>query len=113
MLIAESTSGADDTFQHASGGTCPAGNYPGSDLIYAVTPRSSGTLKATLAASFGSHVLRVRDACVEKNDLDCDYHLLAAIDDQISISVTGGSTYYVIVDSYMSTSGTFVLTLAL
>jgi cysteine-rich repeat protein len=113
MRIAQSTAGADDTFQHAAGGGCITADYPGADLIYAVSPTANGTLHARLDASYNTHVLRARDACVEKNDLDCDYHAFNGTPDQISFSVNAGSTYYVIVDSYQSTSGPFELTLSL
>jgi cysteine-rich repeat protein len=112
IVINDTTAGANDTLNDVSGPTaCPAGIYPGADLIYAVTPDADGTIKATLTATYPAHFLHAKAACAAGTDLACAYNGSSATADSISFAATAGVTYYLIVDSFGSTGGPFNLTI--
>jgi cysteine-rich repeat protein len=116
LVIEDTTAGASDTTQYSSGGsaTCLAGDFPGADLGYAVTPTEDGQLVATLQAAYPTHYLAARSECTgTPANIGCDAHASAATPDVLSFAVTAGTVYYVRVDSYQSGAGAFTLTLEL
>jgi cysteine-rich repeat protein len=116
LEIRASTVGANDTLQDTQGeGFCIGGQYDGADLIYAVVPAVSGTLRAELAATYDDHFLVLRTSCESTGDdiLDCDYGGNPEEIDRVDAPVQAGQTYFVIVDSYEEEEGDFTLTLQL
>lgn len=115
MVIAGNTSGASDKFKDspAGKGNCLNGTWPGSDLIYAVTPAAAGTLTATLAANYGSPYVHVRTKCPggKADEIACQYS--AGGSNTVTIQASMAVTYYVAADSYGNQSGAFTLTLSL
>lgn len=116
VVIHDSTMNASDKFQDAPGGkgNCFNGSYPGSDLIYAVTPAVAGTLTASLDAQFSKPYVHVRTQCPgdKKAEIACRYSDGPGVNTVI-ISVSAGVPYFVAADSWQSQAGDFTLTLKL
>jgi len=115
VVVTNTTVGGNDTFTNtAPGGGCTAGAKPGDDLVYAVTATTDGTMWAKLDAAYAESLLHVRTACPAgpPAQIACDSSASAGTT-IVSFPVQQGHTYYVAVDSYDSTSGTFTLTLAM
>ena len=76
-----------------------------SDIVYAITPTVSGTLRATVyPASAWNAQLYVRTACDTTPDVACANANPQGRQETVTLSVTAGTTYYVVVDG--DTSGT-------
>lgn len=80
----------------------------GNDHMYAFRPLADGTVTVTLNASFQDFQLHARTSCPGNSHLDCAYTT-----NTISFDVTPGNTYWVFVDSWQSTSGTYTVTVEL
>ena len=117
LTINDSTNNASDKFVGSpSIGNCnQSTTWPGSDLVYAVTPATSGMLTASLTAAYSNNVVHVRPSCpgASQDDLDCHYGLAGGVTDTIHVTVSAGVTYYVAADSWQNQSGSFKLTLQL
>ncbi len=109
-----STSTTDNVNTAGGPGTgCPAGAYPGVDLVYAVTPTQSGTITAKLTATYANHYVHVRSDCPGVVDIACAYDGAANTTDTVTFAATQGTVYIVIVDSWQSQAGPFTLTLTM
>ncbi len=110
------TAGATDKFTgNATVGNCTAGTYPGPDLVYAVQPSMAGMLSVTLTATYADSLVHIRTSCPgdDAEEIACDSESSPGAPASVSLQVTGGTTYYVVADSYKNTSGPFTLTLSL
>ena len=113
VLASGDTSGAADDFTSFMGaGDCDPGPWYGSDHVFTVIPNVSGTLIVTLAANFDDSLLHVRDACAATDELACDYEFNPT-PFTISVFVDMAQPYFVIVDSWSDTDGTYKLTVEL
>lgn len=115
IIITDTTIGADDTFTDAANkGNCNPNNYPGADLVYAVTPTANGMLTATIDADYGNAYVHARTSCPGNtgNEIACQY-INGPGTVSTKFGVNANSTYYVVVDSWQSKSGGFTLTLTL
>jgi cysteine-rich repeat protein len=114
IVVSGDTSGADDDFQYNYGvGTCGYGPYPGSDHVYALIPQVSGNVTAELVANYDDHHLHIRDGCPGSQVLACDYSNYASTPDVVTLGVDMGVTYYLDVDSWSATAGSYTLTVTL
>jgi hypothetical protein len=113
MTIQGDTAGASDKVNDVPNlGNC-GGKWPGGpDLVYAVTPSASGTLSANLTTNITSAWLHLRKTCsnTKGDEIACDHGGNTA---SWMYSVNGGTTYYVVVDSWQGASSMFTLTLSL
>jgi hypothetical protein len=101
---------ADDTNTTADGVGCDEGDWFGPDHVYAVTAAVTGSLNVILQRSYTDHLLIARAACPGNDDLDCDYGTTAAANTAIVIPAVQGNVYYVFVDSWNQTSGSYDVT---
>jgi hypothetical protein len=117
LVVMGNTSGASDKFMTAATiGNCIGGaTLFGPDLVYAVTPTASGMLTASLNANYTRPWLHVRTSCpgTPADEISCEYGQNAGTLMAPTVAVTGGSTYYVVADSWQNGSGTFTLTVTL
>ena len=130
-VISGDTTGATDKFTGSNGTydttVCPhcdcmaSTTYSGPDMVYAVTPSASGTLSITLVPSYDDWQFNVRTTCsgnTPSDEVACtwgnfggDY---ADKPGDLSITVTQGTTYYVVANSWNGTAvGTFDLHVSL
>jgi len=102
--------------QPAAGGNCQTGGSAGNDLVYAVTPQNGGgTLTAALTnVAYADPLIEIRSACADAStNLEaCQGSLGLGVSTSYA-DVQGGSTYYVVVDSFGNDSGAFTLTITL
>ena len=113
VITYDLTGAANDTSNSTGSPECGVGSFSGGDHYWAVTPQSSGSLYVLLDASFDYHWLHMRAACPGTTDLNCDYSSYASTDDDFSVNVQAGTTYYVIVDSWDDTAGQYTLSVTL
>jgi cysteine-rich repeat protein len=113
FTVTGTTVGANDSMQDSGDAGSCNGSWPGVDLVYAVTPSVGGTLTVTLNSDYGVHYLHARTACPAGPVVDCDFGVSADVDDTLGFAVAAGGTYFVVVDSWGGTSGSFTLTLQL
>jgi hypothetical protein len=114
VTIMASTATASDKFKTGYNvGSCSTGTYSGPDLIYAVTPTTSGLLTATLSSTFGAPAVEMREACDDTSpEIACAAQAPAGAV-TFTYTVVANKTYYVIVDSWQNKSGDFALALFL
>lgn len=91
-----------------------AGTWVGPDWVYAVTPEASGVLTLSLNTTCDDPILHVHLDCPgnKSNETACQYRTSAGVVGS-SITVLAGVTYYVAVDSWNNSSGSFTLNLSL
>lgn len=116
LTITDSTTDAEDDFigSRPDVGNCGGDNYPGKDMIYAVTVAADGMLSAELDADFSRSFVHARPGCPasKADDLACEYRWDPGTT-KISLMVTANSMYYIAADSWEMRAGTFRLTLSL
>jgi len=114
--IADTTVDGEDNFVGArpNVGNCGGDDYPGKDLIYAVTVLEDGFLSAELDADYDRPYIHARPACdaPKETELACDYIWFSGTTN-IGFMVTANSTYFVAADSWENRAGTFRLKLTL
>ncbi len=96
------------------GGKCsPSGN--GNDVVYRIVPATSGTLTAKVTPSgFSTSVYYSSGTCTPNAPVKCSYSITIGQVVNLSFSVTAGTVYYLVIDSYTpSVSGTFQLDVTL
>ncbi|MCK4342298.1 MAG: HYR domain-containing protein [Phycisphaerae bacterium] len=95
-------------------GTCPYTDTGlGPDLVYVYTPAANDTVDISLCnSSYDTSLLVYENACVDP--------LYACADDEcgtqseiLNLSLTGGNTYYFVVDGYGSSCGDYEIDIAL
>ena len=117
--IANTTTGASNSFSGCASGTAP-------DVVYAVTPDVDGLLTADVKGAFNT-VVYVHGTCADSASLlACSYNAnastnpfildgLGSVPKQVALPVLAGTTYYVFVDSAVGSgtpaSGAFKLDL--
>ena len=105
MVVINGVTGANDNFKGTAGvGNCNSGAWPGSDLIYAVTPSTPGTLTATLAATYTAPCVHIRTQCpgAMQDEIACQGSTTAG-SNMVTISVMAGTPYHVAADSWGAT----------
>lgn len=116
ITIMDDTTGATDKFDDAPGGkgNCVNGNYPGPDLIYAVTPDADGTLTVKLTANYDDPYVHVRTKCPggKGDEIACEYRNDSGTV-QRSFNVKAKEIYYVAADGWSDDFGAFTLELSL
>ena len=90
------------------GAGCPYSSSSAPDVVYAYTPSVNTTVVIDLAGSSYDTKLYVYDNCTTENVIACDddggdnYTSIIS-----SLTLTGGVTYYIVVDGYGSSSGDY------
>lgn len=82
------------------------------DVVYAVTPSATGKLNVTLdpSGSFDSVLTAYDTACADAAHLLACKDSVGSSPEAISIDVTAGQTYWIVVDGYNGSDGDFQLT---
>jgi hypothetical protein len=115
--MGDTSTATGDNFTDTAGGVgnCQANTWPGNDLVYAVTPATTGMLTVTMNATYLSGLLHVRTACpgTASTEIACDFSGTPGNLPQAKFMVTGGTPYYVVADSYGGRAGMFTLTFML
>ncbi len=84
----------------------------GVDIVYTVVPTVSGTLRITVyPTTRWDPQIYVRGTCAGPTDLACQNGNPSDWPESVSVTVTAGTTYYVIVDGATGSSGPFQLLL--
>jgi hypothetical protein len=93
---------------------CPYTGSLSPDVVYAFTPAADGAIDIDLCESGYDTKLFVYEnvatpgnpyAC--NDDADCDLSYRSAL---LNLAVTGGNTYYIVIDGYGSESGDYLIT---
>ncbi|MFT3766586.1 MAG: DUF4215 domain-containing protein [Minicystis sp.] len=94
-------------------GSC--GGDGAAEIVYKVTPESSGALVVTMSGiNGGDPVLHARSgSCADGMELACADNTFAGGTESIVIPVTAGSDYFVFADAYAGTTAEFSLSLHL
>jgi hypothetical protein len=83
---------------------------PGPDVVYSYTPSADEIVTVTLCGSGFDTGLSIFDAAFTEIGCDDDYcGLQSGIE---NVSLTGGSTYYFVIDGYYGASGAYVFNLS-
>ncbi len=88
-------------------GHCIPGGGGGADLVYHVVPTASGTLSMTVtpSSSFSVYVYYTTGTCSPASTSACKSGVNTGNPVTITLSVTQGQSYYVVIDSYSGSSG--------
>jgi cysteine-rich repeat protein len=112
VSVNETVGGTLDGAANVTHTTCAFGDLgpaSGGEVVYQVTPEASGQLILDLTAS-GDAVVAVRTDCDDNGtELGCANLAAEGGQEQLVVPVTGGETYYVIVEGYKYAEGSFVL----
>ena len=90
-------------------GSCGGAGAP--EYVYAITPQASGILLLEMIAIYDDldPVLYVKTTCDDASTLACADSTFTGGYESLSVSVTGGDTYYVFADGWDTTAGEFLL----
>ncbi len=99
-------------FANDYGASCSGAG--GADVVYTLVPAVNATLCLSTAGSAFDTVLSVRSICDDPlAEFACNEDANLTLQSEVEIEVTGGVTYYVIVDGFsLSAAGDYVLDVA-
>ena len=86
--------------------TCVMSSAP--DVVYSYTPSANNTINVSLCGSGYDTALAIYDAA--HNELFCNDDFCGVQSEIDNIPVTGGQTYYFVVDGYSTACGSYVIT---
>lgn len=117
VTIDGSNVGSTDTFKGAITGTtgnCGNGNWTGPDEIYAVMAKDGGTLTVSANVSYNNSMLHVRSQCPGEpaDQLACEYRTSPGTLSW-TLQLNQDTAYYVAVDAFTATGGSFQVTFEL
>ncbi len=112
QLVAQTdvTLGGDTSLSMPSyAGSCGGDDAP--EYVYAITPEASGLLLLEMIAIYEDldPILYVKTSCESASTVACADSTFLGGYESLSISVTGGDTYYVFADGYDTSAGEFLL----
>jgi hypothetical protein len=87
--------------------TLPCAASAAADVFYSYTPGSSGSINVSLCGSSYDCALGIYDSGL--NNIACNDDFCGLQSQIDNINVTGGSTYYIVVDGFSTNCGSYVI----
>jgi hypothetical protein len=87
--------------------TLPCAASAAADVFYSYTPASSGSINVSLCGSGYDCALGIYDSAL--NNIACNDDFCGLQSQIDNINVTGGQTYYIVVDGFSTNCGSYVI----